>query len=162
MSVGRSIRTTACYGRGTCEAHSSTFYMPRNKKGRVHVCVNLRPCLFGLSATSQQYFSLRTNPSPTSSTFLSEQISTNHRPPAKQTGCRFTCALFLQQSLLFPNYPACILSRFLSRKEGSSILIAETRKQSILANDRSGSPSQQRGSTFSSHLVKSTKTKSYH
>jgi hypothetical protein len=37
-----------------------------------------------LSATSQQYFSLRTNVTsyhqPTSSTFLSKQISTSHQP----------------------------------------------------------------------------------
>jgi hypothetical protein len=32
-------------------------------------------CSFGLSATSQHYFSLRTNQQPASSTFLSEQIS---------------------------------------------------------------------------------------
>jgi hypothetical protein len=35
-------------------------------------------CSFGLSATSQQYFSLRTNQQPASSTFVSEQIS--HQP----------------------------------------------------------------------------------
>jgi hypothetical protein len=36
--------------------------------------------------------SFRTNqhqPSP-SSTFISEQISTSHQPPAKRTGCEFT------------------------------------------------------------------------
>jgi hypothetical protein len=35
-----------------------------------------------------RYFSLRTNrpQQPASSTFLSEQISTNHQPPAKRTG----------------------------------------------------------------------------
>jgi hypothetical protein len=33
------------------------------------------PCSFGLSATSQQYFSLRTNQQLASSIFLSEQIS---------------------------------------------------------------------------------------
>jgi hypothetical protein len=35
---------------------------------------------FGLSATSQQYFSLRTNQQSVSSTFLSQQISTSHQP----------------------------------------------------------------------------------
>jgi hypothetical protein len=40
------------------------------------------PCSFGLSATSQQYFSLRTNqPSPTSQPAVhSEQTSTGHQP----------------------------------------------------------------------------------
>jgi hypothetical protein len=37
-------------------------------------------CSFGLSATSQQYFSLRTNQQSVSSTFLSQQISTSHQP----------------------------------------------------------------------------------
>jgi hypothetical protein len=40
-------------------------------------------CSLGLSATSQQYFSLKTNQQPASSTFLSEQTSTSHQPPAK-------------------------------------------------------------------------------
>jgi hypothetical protein len=42
----------------------------------------LEPCSFGLSATSQQYFSLRTHQhqQPVSSTFLSEHISTSHQP----------------------------------------------------------------------------------
>jgi hypothetical protein len=52
------------------------------------------PCSFGLSATSQQYFSLRTKRpavlfsqnKPASSTFLSEQINTSHQPSAKRTG----------------------------------------------------------------------------
>jgi hypothetical protein len=57
---------------------------------------------FGLSATSQRYFSLRTNQppatstflseqtshqQPVNSTFLSEQISTSHQPPTNRTGC---------------------------------------------------------------------------
>jgi hypothetical protein len=42
-------------------------------------------CSFRLSATNQQYFSLRTNQQPASSTFLSEQTSTSHQPPAKRT-----------------------------------------------------------------------------
>jgi hypothetical protein len=47
-------------------------------------------CSFGLSATSQQYFSLRTNqpPATSQSTFLSQQISTSHQPPAKRIGCQ--------------------------------------------------------------------------
>jgi hypothetical protein len=40
------------------------------------------PCSLGLSATSQQYFSLTTNQQPASSTLLSEQTSTSHQPPA--------------------------------------------------------------------------------
>jgi hypothetical protein len=43
-------------------------------------------CSLGLSATGQLYFSLRTNQPPANSTFLSAQISTSHRPPAKRTG----------------------------------------------------------------------------
>jgi hypothetical protein len=44
-------------------------------------------CSLGLSATSQQCFSLRTNqPQPASSTLLSEQTSTSHQPPANRTG----------------------------------------------------------------------------
>jgi hypothetical protein len=42
------------------------------------------PYSFGLSATGQQYFSLRTNQPPTNSTFLSEQTNTIHQPPAKR------------------------------------------------------------------------------
>jgi hypothetical protein len=38
------------------------------------------PCSLGLSATSQQYFSLTTNQQPASSTILSEQISISHQP----------------------------------------------------------------------------------
>jgi hypothetical protein len=34
---------------------------------------------------SHQYFSLRTNQQPVSSTFLSEQTSTSHQPPANRT-----------------------------------------------------------------------------
>jgi hypothetical protein len=48
--------------------------------------LNLAPCSLGLSVTSQQYFSLTTNQQPASSTFLSEQTSTSHQPPAKRTG----------------------------------------------------------------------------
>jgi hypothetical protein len=53
---------------------------------RVSTPVSL--CSFGLSASSQQYFSLRTNQSPATSQqyFLSEQISNSHQPPAKRTG----------------------------------------------------------------------------
>jgi hypothetical protein len=45
-------------------------------------------CSFGLSATSQQYFSLRTNQPPTigQQYFLLRKISTSHQPPAKRTG----------------------------------------------------------------------------
>jgi hypothetical protein len=48
-------------------------------------------CSFGLSATSQQYFSLRTtsHQQPAGSTFLSEHTSTGHQPPAKRTGRLF-------------------------------------------------------------------------
>jgi hypothetical protein len=46
------------------------------------------PCSLGLSATSQQYFSLRTNQPPATSQqyFLSKQISTSHQQPAERTG----------------------------------------------------------------------------
>jgi hypothetical protein len=43
-----------------------------------------------LISHQQQYFSLRTNQPPVSSTFLSEQISTSHLPPAKRTDCILT------------------------------------------------------------------------
>jgi hypothetical protein len=39
----------------------------------------LTACSLGLSAASQQYFSLRTNQQPASSTFLSEQTSQPNR-----------------------------------------------------------------------------------
>jgi hypothetical protein len=58
------------------------------------------PCLLGLSATSHQYFSLRTNQLPatsTNSSFLSEQISTSHQPPAKRTCCK--CEAFVLSGL---------------------------------------------------------------
>jgi hypothetical protein len=48
----------------------------------------LAACSLGLSATTQQYFSLGTNQPPASSTLLSEQISTSHQSPANRTGCR--------------------------------------------------------------------------
>jgi hypothetical protein len=48
--------------------------------------VMAQPCPFGLSVISQQYFSLRTNQQLASNTFLSQQISTSHQPPAKRTG----------------------------------------------------------------------------
>jgi hypothetical protein len=46
------------------------------------------PCSLGLSATSQQYFSLRTNqPQATSQQYFSlRKTSTSHQPPAKRTG----------------------------------------------------------------------------
>jgi hypothetical protein len=57
--------------------HNSLDRKTPSAKGRK----NSSPRSFGLSATSQQYFSLRTNhQQTTSSTFLSEQISTRHQP----------------------------------------------------------------------------------
>jgi hypothetical protein len=50
-------------------------------------CCEQSPCSFGLSATSQQYFSQNksaTNNQPP--VLLSEQISTSHQLPAKRTG----------------------------------------------------------------------------
>jgi hypothetical protein len=49
---------------------------------------SLRACSLGLSATSQQYFSLTTNqPLATSQQYFS--LRTNqHQPPAKRTGCK--------------------------------------------------------------------------
>jgi hypothetical protein len=55
------------------------------------------PCSIVLSATSQQYFSLRTNQSPTTSQqyFSPEQTSTStsHQPhqPNEQAGCSWRC-----------------------------------------------------------------------
>jgi hypothetical protein len=60
----------------------------------------LTPSSFSLSATSQQYFSLRTNQPPASSAFLSEQISTSHQPPAKRTGCKLQALRSHQQKIL--------------------------------------------------------------
>jgi hypothetical protein len=48
--------------------------------------VMAQPCSFGLSVISQQYFSLRTNQQLAINTFISQQISTSHQPPAKRTG----------------------------------------------------------------------------
>jgi hypothetical protein len=48
---------------------------------------HLSPCSLGLSTISQEYFSLKTNQQPANSTFLSEQTSTSHQPPAKRTCC---------------------------------------------------------------------------
>jgi hypothetical protein len=50
------------------------------------------PCSFGLSATSQQYFSLRTNQASATSQqyFLSEQTSTSHQPLAKRKDCKWS------------------------------------------------------------------------
>jgi hypothetical protein len=49
----------------------------------------LSSCALGLSAISQQYFSLRTNQQSATSTFLSQQISSSHQQPAKRTGCMY-------------------------------------------------------------------------
>jgi hypothetical protein len=46
------------------------------------------PGLLGLSITSQQYFSLRTNQQLASSTFLSEQTNPSHQPN-EQVDCRY-------------------------------------------------------------------------
>jgi hypothetical protein len=61
------------------------------KQGEV-LCCELAPCSFGLSATSQPYFSLRTNQSPaTSQQYFSLRTNQHsHQPPAKRTGCRST------------------------------------------------------------------------
>jgi hypothetical protein len=52
------------------------------------------PRPFGLSATSQQYFSLGTNqPAATSQQYL--YLTTDqHQPPAKRTGCKITTIRF--------------------------------------------------------------------
>jgi hypothetical protein len=43
-----------------------------------------------MHATNQQYFSLRTNQTPATSTFLSEQTSTSHEPPTNPTRWQLT------------------------------------------------------------------------
>jgi hypothetical protein len=58
----------------TCLDHFCRHDLP------VAVWIIFTLCSLSLSATSQQYFSLRTNQQPVSSTFLSEQISTSHQP----------------------------------------------------------------------------------
>jgi hypothetical protein len=45
------------------------------------------PCSFGLSATSQQYFSLKTNQPPATSQQYFSLRTNQHQPPAKGTGC---------------------------------------------------------------------------
>jgi hypothetical protein len=47
----------------------------------------LAPCSFGLSATNQQYFSLRTNQPPGISQQYFSLRTNQHQPPAKRTGC---------------------------------------------------------------------------
>jgi hypothetical protein len=46
------------------------------------------PCSLGLSATSQQYFSLRTNPPPPTNQQYFSLRTNQHQPPAKRTGCK--------------------------------------------------------------------------
>jgi hypothetical protein len=55
-------------------------------RGSAGVALSFAPYSLGLLATSQQYFSLRTNQPPASSTFLSEQISISHQPN-EQASC---------------------------------------------------------------------------
>jgi hypothetical protein len=66
------------------------------------------PYWLGLSATSQQYFSLRTNQQPANSTFLSEQTSTSYQSPAKRTDC---CSGHFQQ--LFS-----LITGYINQKQG--------------------------------------------
>jgi hypothetical protein len=47
----------------------------------------LSPCSLGLSATTQQYFSLRTNQPPATSQQYFSLKTNQHQPPAKRTGC---------------------------------------------------------------------------
>jgi hypothetical protein len=64
------------------EGFPSTEYTLINKKVIVQTQKKekkILPCSLGLSATSQQYFSLITNQQPANNTFLSEQISTSHQ-----------------------------------------------------------------------------------
>jgi hypothetical protein len=78
---------------------------------------------FGLSTTSQQYFSLRTNRPPTISQqySLSEQISTSHQAPVKRRGCSCICHRLLSCIMsssgfgmpsrkYIPHSPGCIWS----------------------------------------------------
>jgi hypothetical protein len=44
-------------------------------------------CSLGLSATIQQYFSLRTNQPPATSQQYFSLRTSQHQPPAKRTGC---------------------------------------------------------------------------
>jgi hypothetical protein len=48
------------------------------------------PCSLGLSATSQQYFSLRTNRPPTTSQQYFSLRTNQHQQSANRTGCKFT------------------------------------------------------------------------
>jgi hypothetical protein len=53
---------------------------------------NSMPCSFGLSATGQQYFSLRINQSPATSQQYFSLETNQHQPPAKRTDRK--CAIF--------------------------------------------------------------------
>jgi hypothetical protein len=56
----------------------------------------LSPCSLGLSATSQQYFSLRTNQPPATSQQYSSLSTNQHQPSAtSQPNRAFMCSLFV-------------------------------------------------------------------
>jgi hypothetical protein len=48
-------------------------------------------CSFGLSATSHQYFYLRTNQPPAITQQYFSLRTNQHQPPAKRTACSFSC-----------------------------------------------------------------------
>jgi hypothetical protein len=66
--------------------YKGNIYLPSTSKKWCLIFAGKFP-FYGLSATSQQHFSLRTNhPAATSQQYFS--LSTNqHQPPAKRTGC---------------------------------------------------------------------------
>jgi hypothetical protein len=61
--------------------HQMSEVPPNNK-----ICFQPTPCSLGLSATSQQYFSLRINQPPTLFSWNKPASGTSHQPPAKRTG----------------------------------------------------------------------------
>jgi hypothetical protein len=94
------------------------------------------PCSFGLPATSQQYFSLRTNQPSATSTFLSEQTSTSHQPPTKRTGCTIRTHNKIQIIYQYGMYRMVIVSfllHYIQRKQAlSSTSFAERARISVM------------------------------
>jgi hypothetical protein len=70
------------------------FWLPLIESRRAFCSVNymelpftkITACSLGLSATSQQYFSLRTNQPPTTSQQYFSLRTNQHQPPAERTG----------------------------------------------------------------------------
>jgi hypothetical protein len=64
------------------QMHVSILLLARTESSRRLTRVELTPCSFGLSATSQQYFSLRTNQPPATSQQYFSLRTNQHQPSA--------------------------------------------------------------------------------